>query len=558
MWRACIVLILAVQAWGTHRTLNISRDLVRLGIANRNAVPDRRNWDAAVPLRAAIGYALTHGVTQIVADRGAYYFTSRQSPNRYIALRHAHDLALDFAGSQLYFADSYVTAFDLVDCRRVTLGNFTLDFQHLPFTQVRLLSVGPATRALKYVVEPEFRNPIELAASGELWALAFRNGSLVPGTNRLPIERISSDTELRTTLTDAPWAQATALERLGAGDTIVITARGGPAVLRAENSEQVTFRNVVIHAAGSLAIQMDRTRNSVVDSVHVIPAAGRWISSNADGIHVSYAGAGNRVINNAIRGTMDDGIALNSQFLAFVERADGRRITVRRVFESPIPNGTAISFVDPTTGLLHGRTTVAIQTGESLTLSSAVPELKSGWGIVPANMTERGDGTVISGNTVEDVFSARGIFLSGVSGVRVERNKVSRTGAGGIVVHQDLAAYPAPPSDDINITANTLDRAVRPVMGAGAVAGLGAIFALATDTSFAPLPVPTLSRIRVTGNRIVDPGRTAIWLGNTRDAVVSDNVIEVRGPREDVLLWGIHEKWASQLRRDAHHNVVIR
>src|SRR5882762_10152798 len=85
-------------------TLNMSRDLVRLGIATSNMVPNEAALDSGPLFLKAVNYASSHQMPRVVADPGAYYFLSLQQPNVHVPLNQVNNLTIDFQGSDLYLA----------------------------------------------------------------------------------------------------------------------------------------------------------------------------------------------------------------------------------------------------------------------------------------------------------------------------------------------------------------------------------------------------------------------------------------------------------------------
>ena len=77
-------------------TLNVSQDLVRLGIASSNMLPNQPSQDSAPLLSKAIAYALANRISQIVANQGAYYLINPQTPYSYVSLVGSNNLTIDF------------------------------------------------------------------------------------------------------------------------------------------------------------------------------------------------------------------------------------------------------------------------------------------------------------------------------------------------------------------------------------------------------------------------------------------------------------------------------
>src|ERR1700722_1583988 len=64
-------------------TLNLSRDLVRLGIASQNLVPDNPNLDARPLFQAALKYVAQHHTSILTVDHGSYYFLTSENAETY-------------------------------------------------------------------------------------------------------------------------------------------------------------------------------------------------------------------------------------------------------------------------------------------------------------------------------------------------------------------------------------------------------------------------------------------------------------------------------------------
>ena len=190
--------------------------------------------DARPLFDAGIRYALAHKIPVVTVTRGTYYFLSKQTAESYLLVESAHDLTLDLGSSELLFRDSFHGAITLYHGRNVTLENFSIDFLNLPFTQLRIKHVDPTTRLIQYEKMagwPMLSDPV--LQQSELWVLVFRKGELIPGTNRVALQKPIRQGELRIAVSDAPWVQPAVLANYGEGDIAVITARGGPAAAMA-------------------------------------------------------------------------------------------------------------------------------------------------------------------------------------------------------------------------------------------------------------------------------------------------------------------------------------
>ncbi len=550
--------------------LNLSRDLVRLGIASRNLTPDDPNLDARPLFQAALKYVGQHHTFLVTADHGAYYFLSPQNPETYLVFLDLSDLRVDLAGSKIYFAHPFLQGFLVSNCQRVTLTNFEADILDLPYTHVRLDSVDAQQRTLAYTTlsdwaDPEIFNgvPTPLGAP-VLWAVAFRNGSIVPGTSRMHVAQPISSGVLGLVQDNTPWTQSATLSSLLPGDTIVVTQRGGESLINASRGDAITFSNFTVHASSAMAVLLNSVSHSMVDHVSVIPRPGSGlIASNADGIHFVLSGPDNHIRNSFVTRTLDDALSIDSVDLATATGQSGpRQLTVQRSFYRRFPNGTAVNFVDPASaGELAGATIVSQEPPDSgsptldgsveLTFNRDLPVIGPGFGMAFADASDRGAGSSIEGNEVREISFGRGVYIAGAEGVTVEHNRIGHTSNGGIAVSQNVTAYPSPPSHDITIQFNEIDGSLGPMAsGSGSQIATGAVLVSSTNRTNAYPTSAVNTNVTIRGNRIVNSGRSGIWIGALDGGFIEDNTIDNWDRHPELPLFGVNAKAAALLERD--------
>src|SRR6185437_2523411 len=107
-----------------------------------------------------------------------------------------------------------------------------------------------------------------------------------------------------------------------------------------------------------------RTNGATADHVQVIPKPGtaRLISTNADGIHTSFALGANVFTNNIVRRPCDDALAISAPWTATVNSANGTAVTVARSFAAPFPPAASVSFINPDTDAVAGTATIVSET----------------------------------------------------------------------------------------------------------------------------------------------------------------------------------------------------
>ena len=235
--------------------INLSHDLVRLGIAERNLPPDSPSTDARPLFQAALDFARGRPVRRITLDRGAYYFLTPQDATAYLRLTSLTDLTVDLDDSTVFFAGAFLQGFAIINCQRVTLTRLHADFISPPYTLVKLTAVDPVARRLSYTTIPQRPDPVEFnglaqsgASSGPLtiWAMAFRDGDIVPGTSRMEVAQPILDGALSLIQNNAPWLQGPTLSTLQPGDTIVAFVRGGQATISVEGGEEIAVSDATI------------------------------------------------------------------------------------------------------------------------------------------------------------------------------------------------------------------------------------------------------------------------------------------------------------------------
>ena len=149
---AAILLIVAGEAqayclpWDpTATTFNASRDLNRVHPNLSNMTPTDNAIDSAPLLAAAIKYVIANrDCSKLVVDEGTYYFykvTENKSKSAYVLIENASGLDIDLRGANLVFKESYYSAFYIDNCNSCTFRDFSIDYQHLPFTQLNVTKV---------------------------------------------------------------------------------------------------------------------------------------------------------------------------------------------------------------------------------------------------------------------------------------------------------------------------------------------------------------------------------------------------------------------------------
>jgi uncharacterized protein (TIGR03437 family) len=547
-------LAMAISLSASSQVLNLSKDLVSLGIATQNMMPDMCALDSRPLFQAGIEYASAHGIPTVVAERGRYYFLSLNSSYQHVYLNEISNVTVDLNYSDLYFAFSNIVAIQVANSTNLTLKNFTVDYQVLPFTQVTVTGVSGTTVNVtqmgSYPLPSSFNTrtvPSNYIISG-YYAFIFRNGQELRATGRMQVVPPPfSDTSIQL-MGSEPWATVTDIANIQPGDALVLEWRAGVATIYAGLNTNLTVQNISIYASGYLGVGVGNSSNTTIDHVQVIPRPGtnRLISTNADGIHLSHAGANNMVTNNTVRRGCDDGIAIDGQWAASVNGpATGNTVQVT-------PNGTSmsvgesiqfISIVDATIVDTATITAMTTLTGGAilLTVDHAVSGLQTGFGVTPADASLRGGGSVISGNLVSEEVFGRGIYPAGVENVTVTDNLTQMTNQSGILVEQTEGlsySYKTGPNSGISITNNVVDSALCYGTPSNPITGLtGSINMDAFDEHFNWVTTESFSDFTITGNFVTNSPHSGIRVENVNGGTVTGNLIAVAGTQPDDYIW---------------------
>ena len=142
------------------------------------------------------------------------------------------------------------------------------------------------------------------------------------------------------------------------------------------------------------------------------PGTTRLISSNADGLHTSFALGANVYTNNIVRRTCDDLVAIAAPWIATVNSVSGATVSVVRNYPSPFPPNAPVTFVNPATDAIIGTATIVsespafaqqqITDGEmvTLTLDHAVSGLAANFAMTDNDPSKLGSGSMIAFNTL--------------------------------------------------------------------------------------------------------------------------------------------------------------
>lgn len=482
-------------------SINVSRDIVSLGIGQQNLTPNNPNIDAGPLIAACAKYATAHGIHSVLIPGGNYYFNS--VTNRvYLYLQDIKNVniqgSIDGITTNFIFKTRKAGGIIIRDCYNTGIQNLTMDYTpDLPFTVATVSEVDYNNMVIHIASVngrsiSDFRNAPDNSGNTENPNRA-PSGPMVDKTSLrafvlrksqsgemegLPINRffISQDdpTDKQIKIMNVPDAKTAAhdLGMVRPGDVLMITERDYSsisAMLFLSYPPKISYGNyakgITVYSSPAMGVISNWQNNLTFSDIKVIPKPGReqYISSNADGISMSNSGSGNSITNSTVRYSGDDCISFaNSLYATVVSVTSPNTLVVANKFLFSV--GQKLSFIDAVD--MHELGTPKVLSSQALTtrtnglkntilqLDQPVPNVTPGAQIfVPVE--ERSNGIMIANNTLERGY-ARGIYFSGVAKAKIFNNTTAFTSSCGILGQSNTNI---PGNNNVEIQGNIVKQA---------------------------------------------------------------------------------------------------
>jgi hypothetical protein len=538
-------------------TLNLSQDLVALGIAGSNMVPNQPALDAGPLFMAGVAYAKNHGITLVVADPGTYYFLSTVD-NTHAAVARIDNMTIDFHGASLIFTHPLYYGLVVYGSTNATVQNLTADFQPLPFTQLRVAAVDVPSSQIQYTVEPGYQHPSAFnSLTGwrgqephSIEVLVFRNGQPASGTRRMLTARPFSGDRLSLMSFTAPAT----VDAIRPGDTAVVRLRAfGSDAVNTNHCTGCTLRNITVYttASGGAAVGMIASRSNVLERVYVMPKPGtdRLISTTS-AIFVGVAGLGSRIrLSRGIR-TTDDAFWFYGRVVGTVQSQPGNTSLVVSPATAwtvlgdgdSVPNGSPVTFQRISDGVVIASAVIVSQSAPAsqppqvtYVFDRNLPAAVLDTVMYTTDASQNGHNSILERSTVQNQSACcKGTYFAGLANSSVRGNYIQRSGFAGVFLLQAMTPGdpPNPPLVNMTVARNVID-------GTNITSDwwwfeLGAIQSVTLTTAFDLMATAPFSNLSVTNNFIADSGRSAVWLGNTNGGSVTGNYILSPNARPDL------------------------
>ncbi len=303
-------------------------------------------------MRKIVADASAQAPAKVVFAPGAEY---RIAPEAFaFSLRDVSDLELDGNGATLIITRPTAAFLDLSRCGRVTVRNFTIDFDPVPFAVGTVQAVNEKSGTFTVTSDPgmpEFDAPHML----DHWSMGVTLDGRTPGRMKTGSFLVVDTDQSRSSRTGAGFVIALKNPQVAAsfapGDKYVQFARsnGGRSLVVGDHAHEAAFIGITTYAISAGHYVLHYSDDAKVLGCRELIRPGRWFGGNADGVHVRSSGMGPWIEGCTIEGIGDDGIAIYGKGIRILEKPTETSLRLDAEFFTLKP-GTEFLVFDPSTG----------------------------------------------------------------------------------------------------------------------------------------------------------------------------------------------------------------
>ncbi|HEY0828963.1 MAG TPA: hypothetical protein VGE40_12770 [Bacilli bacterium] len=382
--------------------------------------------------------------------------------------------------TEIISTDPMAGMFKFTNSSNITVQGFTFDYQALPFVQGEVVAVDSTAGTFDYVVESGYTllDDPRMADVSSKWGTVRdpSNVYLQKSTAKDFIDikswvKLNANT-YRMTVPDNTKYVIGSANHLNTGDKFVMIIRGtANNIINFRECNTVTVQDVTVHASSGISVISYYTNALTVNNLNVVrrPASGRWVTTNADGVHVQAARSGPWIDNSTFEGMHDDAVAIYAKPSIITEVISTTQVKVSGFGGGKNPlAGDKIQVYDPVNGRTRGTATVtnvealtgyAASSRAILTLDTAIIGMVAGVDHKTAdtiyNLNTYASGFYVKNSTFRE--SRRyGNYLKASNGV-IENNTYTNIGGSAVIIQNEPDAPNGPVADNILVKNNVID-----------------------------------------------------------------------------------------------------
>lgn len=384
------------------RELSVAKTLA---VEDFGAKADDQGNDLAA-IQAALAQAASAGEpTEVAFHKGRYYLDPKGKGGQALAINRAKNLVIDGHGAEIVLRNPQMGFLRLMQCERVIVRNFSIDYDPSPVTQGWVKAVEPEAHALVVALAPGFPSLEEahFQTGTHRWAVIKDKENprrLKRGLpNVAPLEDWERVGERTFRVVLADWFP---IERVAAGDPYVQIARNnGAAAFLAVQAASCTYSGIRILSAPAASYTALQCSAMNYLDCRTAPPEGRWHSTGADGIYTVWNRIGPWIEGCEFDANGDDGVIIKTKGANCTRKIDDKTFVLRGrpdlkglVAAFPVERGDTLKVFDPMKGLLLGEAKVVsqdsavpgkgnvTQTGRKIVFDRPLPGIEAGteWG----------------------------------------------------------------------------------------------------------------------------------------------------------------------------------
>ncbi|MEK6793994.1 MAG: right-handed parallel beta-helix repeat-containing protein [Spirochaetota bacterium] len=261
-----------------------------LGIAASPAAPQPER----IPLQRMVDEAIAAKKATVVLPAGRFFIDGSR-----VTVSRANNLVIEGAGSNTVLLNAAPDAvFAVIDSSNVTLRNFTIDYDPLPFTQATVVSISDDQHRIGYEIHDGYPSVGSNFAPTTAWFFDNKTRRWKEGLHDAYFEKNEIASPRSGTLISRSPAELD-LAELSVGDHLVLSKRRPAMAVYFRTSDTVSLVNVHILSSPDLGVCCRWLTGSNYFSYKIYPGptpAGavdpRLLSTCADGFNYAIANRG--------------------------------------------------------------------------------------------------------------------------------------------------------------------------------------------------------------------------------------------------------------------------